>query len=217
MGTPIKTAEAIKEGLTAQHIATNLANYEAARTSFFVFSVDLRDPNDPERIPNGNLLKTNYTGSVEDAKIADMFDRSIAEEILKLNVTKCDVPHYEVAVNEYRRGNDIVKWAGTPTFNGGSLTVDDIVGLDTKSLLMSWLRLAYDPHTFKGGRMKDYKKTCTLTEYTQDYEEIRSWTLYGCFVTKITEDSFDRENDGKRQLTVEFSYDRAVMKLPEEE
>lgn len=59
--------------------------------------------------------------------------------------------------------------------------------------------------------MKDYKKTCTLIEYTQDYEQIRRWTLEGCFVTGIDEADFDRENDGKRQMTVSISYDTAIM------
>jgi hypothetical protein len=62
--------------------------------------------------------------------------------------------------------------------------------------------------------MKDYKKTCTLIEYTQDYEQVRTWTLEGCFITKIDEDDFDRENDGKRQLNVSISFDRAMMELP---
>jgi hypothetical protein len=59
--------------------------------------------------------------------------------------------------------------------------------------------------------MVDYKKNCTLIEYTQDYEQVRSWTLYGCWVKGLSEDSFDRENDGKRAITATIEYDRAVM------
>ena len=59
--------------------------------------------------------------------------------------------------------------------------------------------------------MKDYKKVCVLKEYTQDYELVRTWTLEGCFITKLTEGDFDRENDGKRKITVEISYDRATV------
>ena len=65
--------------------------------------------------------------------------------------------------------------------------------------------------------MRDYKKTCTLCEYTQDYELIRTWTLEGCFITKLTEDDFDRENDGKRQIQADFIFDRAIVELPDEE
>ena len=93
----------------------------------------------------------------------------------------------------------------------GSITIDDVVGLHVKDILYSWLYLAYDPHTRKGGRMKDYKKTCTLLEYTQDYQLIRYWTLEGCFIKGIDEGDFDRENDEVRQLTVSISFDRAMM------
>jgi hypothetical protein len=76
---------------------------------------------------------------------------------------------------------------------------------------MSWLYLAYNPNTRMGGRMKDYKKTAVLTEYTQDYEPIRNWNIEGIFITKISEGDFDRENDGKRKLSAEFVFDRATV------
>jgi len=190
------------ESLNTRHISSNLANYEAARNAFFTLIVD----------DLSNLLSPAYTGDPEAAAESDRLNDS--QNILRLNVTKAFVPHFSVGTEEYRRGNDVVKFATVPTWDGGTIEVDDVVGLDTKSILMSWLYLAYNPHTRKGGRMKDYKKTCTLCEYTQDYELIRTWTLEGVFVTKITEAEFDRENDGKRKLQVELSYDRALVDLP---
>ena len=186
-------------------ISENLSSYEAARSGFFILVVDGLD----------DLLKPNYRGEAENAEDSDRIKK--AQETFKLSVTKCPVPHFEIATNEYRRGNDVVKFAGVPTWNGGTITVADYVGLDTKSLLMSWLYKAYNPHTRKGGRMKDYKKTATLCEYTQDYELIRTWTIEGMFITKITEDDFDKENDGPRKLNVEFVFDRATVDLPDEE
>ena len=124
---------------------------------------------------------------------------------------KASVPNFKVETHSYRRGNDVIKFASTPTFEDGSITIDDVVGLHVKDILYSWLYLAYDPHTRKGGRMKDYKKTCTLLEYTQDYQLIRYWTLEGCFIKGIDEGDFDRENDDVRQLTVSISFDRAMM------
>jgi hypothetical protein len=34
----------------------------------------------------------------------------------------------------------------------------------------------------------------------------------GCFITKLTEGEFDRENDGRRKITADISYDRATVK-----
>lgn len=196
---------AFDESLNTTHISTNLRNYEAARSGFFTLVVDNLT----------NLLKPNFKGDAREATDADRIQN--AQTVLKLNVVAATVPQFSVGTEEFRRGNDTVKFATVPTWEGGSLTVDDIVGLDTKSLLISWLYLAYNPHTRKGGRMADYKKTATLCEYTQDYELIRTWTLEGVFITKVSDDEFNREQDGKRQLKVEFSYDRAIMDLPEVE
>lgn len=192
------------KSLNTTHISSNIANYEAARNAFFVLEVDFRGPDGKV-----NLLKPDYTGDPAAATESDYI--TDAQEILKLNVTKAPVPQFSVKTEEYRRGNDVVKFATTPEWEAGSIEVDDVVGLDTKSILMSWLYLAYNPNTRLGGRMKDYKKTCTLYEYTQDYELIRTWRLEGCFVTKVGGDPFDRESDGKRKVTADISYDRALV------
>lgn len=194
------------ESLSTRHISQNLSVYESARTGFFV--LDIHGLNE-------QLLSPDYTGDPAYAKPEDYLQ--IPEEVLRLNVIKFPLPHFSISTNEYRRGNDVVKFAGIPTWDDGEIVVDDIVGLDTKSVLLAWLYKAYNPHTRKGGRMKDYKKSATLYEYTQDYELIRSWNIEGIFITKLSEGEFDRENDGKRQITASFSYDRASVVLPKEE
>lgn len=191
----------MSNSLSALHISTNLANYEAARTGFFSLIVDDID----------NIVNAAYKGDPNEAADSDKIAR--AQEILKLNVIKAPVPHFSLTKQSYRRGNDVVNFAGVPEFKDGSITVDDVVGMDTKSILMAWQALAYNVYTRKGGRMKDYKKNCTLVEYTQDFEQVRSWTLYGCWIQDITEGEFDKENDGKRQITANIVYDRAEMNL----
>ncbi len=151
--------------LAAQHISTNLRNYEAARSGFFTFIVDDID----------NIIRADYVGDRTDEDSIGKSSRiEKAQESLKLNVTSASVPHFSLEILQYKRGNDIVKFAGTPTFDAGSISVDDVVGLDTKSILMAWQALAYDVKTRRGGRMVDYKKNCTLVEYTQDFQQIRS-------------------------------------------
>ena len=195
----------MSNSLSAMHISTNLANYEAARSGFFSLLV-----HDIE-----NIVRASYTG-VDTSAATDDDKIAVVQEVLKLNVVKAPVPHFSLNALEYRRGNDVVKFAGVPTFKEGSIVVDDVVGLDTKSILMAWQALAYNVHTRKGGRMKDYKKNCTLIEYTQDFEEIRRWTLYGCWVSDLNEGDFDKESTGdKRQITAKIEYDRAEMSLPE--
>ena len=193
----------MSNSLSASHISTNLANYEAARSGFFSLIVDDID----------NIIRASYTGDHAAATKSDKISK--AQEILKLNVTQAPVPHFSIKKESYRRGNDVVNFAGVPEFSDGEITVDDVVGMDTKSILMAWQGLAYNVHTRKGGRMKDYKKQATLVEYTQDFEQVRSWKLYGCWISNITEDNFNKEQDGKRAIRATIVYDRAVMELPE--
>lgn len=195
----------MSNSLSAKHISTNLANYEAARTGFFSLIVHDID----------NIIRATYTGDRQAATANDRIAK--AQKILKLNVVSAPVPHFKVTPHSYKRGNDTVNFAGTPEFNSGTLVVDDVVGLDTKAVLMAWQALTYDVYTRKGGRMKDYKKDCTLVEYTQDFEKVRSWNLYGCFITEITEDDFNKESDGKRQIKASILYDRAEMVRNEDE
>lgn len=191
----------VDKALGSYHIATELQNYEAARTAFFVLDVPTAQLS--------NLRKPTESG--DDDKTALKLNDANASDILRLNVTKTSVPQFSVETHEYRRGNDVVKFAGVPTWDSGTLEVDDIVGVNTKDIMISWLYLAYNPHTRMGGRMKDYKKTAYLREYTQDYVLIREWEIRGIFVKKVGDSEFDRENDGKRKLSVEFEYDMAVL------
>ena len=196
----------MSKDLSAQHISANLATYEAARSGFFSLIVSNID----------NIVRASYGGDRKDASSSDKISR--AQEILKLNVVQAFVPHFKLEALEFKRGNDTVKFAGVPTFNGpGTIKVDDIIdpSNDSKSVLMAWQSLAYDVYTRKGGRMKDYKKDCELIEYTQDFEQVRSWRLYGCWVSDIQEDDFNKESDGKRQITATIEYDRAEMIMPD--
>ena len=60
-------------------------------------------------------------GEKKIQKLTDKFCKDIDDlaalkekEILKLNVTKAPVPQFSVKTEEYRRGNDVVKFATTP-------------------------------------------------------------------------------------------------------
>ena len=193
----------MSNSLSAQHISTNLANYEAARSGFFSLIVDDID----------NIVKASYTGDHSAATNNDKISQ--AQEVLKLNVTNAPVPHFQLEKLSYKRGNETVNFAGTPSFQDGEITVDDVVGMDTKSILMAWQGLAYNVHTRKGGYMKDYKKQATLVEYDQNFTQIRSWKLYGCWISNIQEDNFNKEQDGKRAIRATIVYDRAIMEMPQ--
>ena len=194
------------ESLRAQHISTNLANYEAARSGFFTFIVNDLD----------NIIRADYTGdrSNEDS-IAPSSRIANAEEVLKLNVTQASIPHFSLEPLQYRRGNEVVKFAGVPTFDAGSISVDDVVGLDTKSILMAWQALSFNEGTEKVGKMSAYKKDCELVEYAPDNTIVRYWILKGCWISGIDEDNHSFDNSDRKTITATITYDKAQMRLPD--
>ena len=178
------------------HIASELG-YEHTRTGFFSFIVNDID----------NLVRSDF--GEEEPEDADIIKQGV--EKLKLSVIRATIPHFETNVLESRRGNSVVKYAGVPSFNGGEIVVEDYLGLNGKSILMAWQALTYDVINDLGGRAKNYKKNCTLIEYTQDYKKIRTWDLIGCWPSALSEDAYDKTNDGERTITATIQFDRAVM------
>lgn len=183
------------------HISSNLQDYEVARSNHFTFIVENLGP----------LVRSDF--ALENPEESDLLRDG--QEVIKLSVTKASVPHFSINPIEIRRGNSVIKMAGNPTFDAGTLECQDFVGLDTKSYLMAWHAKAYDVINDRGGRMVDYKHNCTLTEYTPDHKEIRHWELIGCWISAISEEDFDKAGDGDRKITCTIEYDRAIMHMPD--
>lgn len=180
----------------AYHLADNPELYDVQRENNFEFIVT--DIDDLVNVANGNVIPN-------------------AQTTLKFSVVSTSVPMFTQEVITVKKGNSTIKLAGVPTFGEGRLTVNDFIGADTKSALMSWQNLSYNVETEKVGRAADYKKTCYLIEYTPDYKQVRTWKLYGCWVAGLQNGDFNNENSGKKTVEATISYDKAVMELPDEE
>lgn len=182
------------------HLSDNPELYEIQRNNTFEFIVTGID----------NILRANSSeNDGTDAYIKN------ASQTLRFSVVQASVPMFSQDVINIKRGNSVMKAAGTPTFQDGQLVVNDYIGADTKSSLMAWQRLSYDVVTEKVGNMADYKKTCYLCEYTPDYKLVRTWKMIGCFVSGINQDSFNSEDGGKKTISATISFDRAYMEMPD--
>ena len=175
------------------HVNDNTKYYEPQRSTDFEFIVDGADIENLVSITTGERIYN-------------------AQEILRMAVIKCPIPHFKIQELTQRRGNSVTKFAGTPEFNGGNITVRDWIGVDTKGILMAWQHLAYDVNTDKTGILSDYKKNCTLIEYSPDKQVVRQWKMYGCWVSNIEEPDYDHEGSQQdRQITATIAYDKAVL------
>lgn len=189
------------ENIGTYHLANNPDLYEVQRSNTFEFVVtDIAD-----------LLRA---GAVEGDGRPLVNN---GQEVLRLSVVKAPIPNFKQEVLSVKRGNTVMKMAGVPTFDSGTLVVRDFIGADTKSVLMAWQKLSYDVKTEKVGRMSAYKKECTLVEYTPDWQMVRYWILKGCWVSGISQDDFDMESGETKTISATIEYDRAEMHLPDEE
>ena len=180
------------------HLADNPQLYEPARSNNFEFIVtDIDD-----------LI---YAGTDKNMPDDEKNHIKNGQEVLRVSVVSSSVPHFSLSKIEVKRGNNTINFAGTPTFDDGQLVLNDYMGARTKSILLAWQALAYDVTNEKVSRATNYKKDCTLVEYSPDYEEVlRTWTLKGCWISSLSEDAFSNEANDKRTVTATIVYDKAI-------
>ena len=181
------------------HLADNPRYFEVQRQNNFEFIVtDI----------NG-ITRAGATGDEKNAKITN------AQEMLRLSVSKSSIPHFSQEVINIKRGNSTLKYAGVPTFKEGSVEFHDFIGADTKAILMAWQNLSYNVMTEKVASIDNtpYKKDCYLIEYTPDYRKVRTWRLYGCWISDIQEGEYSNESGDKHLITATIQYDRAMIDM----
>lgn len=189
-----------RKDLGAWHLANNPQLYEVQRNNNFEFVVTgLED-----------LLRAGATGNEKDAYITN------AQEVLRVSVNKATVPHFTQEPIQIKRGNTTIKYAGVPQFGEGQLSFNDYIGADTLSVLMAWQNQSCDIGSERVGSLMrtNYKKLCYLIEYPPDYDApVRTWKLYGCWISSLSEGEFTMDNGDKHMIDCVIQYDRAELDL----
>lgn len=195
----------INKALSTYHLSTGVERvYQPAKGNFFEFIVE----------DLGDLLKPG----VDEELAEDQDYITNGQEVIRLTVHETTIPHFQLATLSIRRGNSVVKYAGVPTFEAGSLVCTDMIGAQSKAILEAWQNLAYNVLTDKGGRAytadgRGYKRNATLIEYTADHVRVRSWKLIGCWISNISEENYNMESDDIRRITCSIEYDRAIPEI----
>ena len=172
------------------HIANNATTYQPVRQNNFRFFITDEKFN--------SLLSSDGSQTFTDGR-----------DILDFSVVKFDVPHFSQETIEIKRGNSKVYYAGVPTWNEGSLVINDFYTADGKSILMAWQALSYNEANDTIPSSDVYKMTASVNEYLPDNTLVRSWDLEGCWVKEITEDGWDNESGNKKTVTAKIRFDRA--------
>lgn len=191
-----------KESLNpgAYHLANNKHLYEPQRSNNFELQVE--GLADLRRINTGELDSNAYIQN--------------ASNTITFSVVSVDVPSFSQSPINVDYGNNKIKFAGKPEWNSSHLVINDYIGADGKSVLLSWQALSYNPSTQKVGQSSEYKKDAYLMEYTPDYKLVRTWKLIGCWLSEVTPGSFDMASGDKKTVQAQVQYDYAIMEMEED-
>ena len=188
---PSTVTEPTSSPMGTYYLADNPQYYEPQRSNTFTFYVDGLD----------GILGATFFSSTDTSE----------SKALELSVKSSSVPHFNIDPILINRGNNVMKFAGKPTFDNGQIVVRDYIGANTKEIILAWQRLAYNVETEKVGLAKDYKKKGYLLEYTPDYQLVRTWVLEGCWVSGVSEDAYDHDSVSEKSMNVTIVYDRAYI------
>lgn len=194
----------IAANMIGRHIADHPEVFEPARSNCFELIIDdatdlLREGVDP-----ATALPSDYINNAMD--------------VIRLSCEDFPIPHYSLGTLEVRRVNSTIKFASTPTWDSGkSFKCTDFVGARTKDVLMALKARAYSINNDVMREAAEYKHTWTVNEYNVDYSKLlRSWKLYGAFITKLDEGDLSHDDNSLRRITVTIEYDRAKADTADE-
>lgn len=184
-------------------------NVNNATTQSSYHMADSPNLYEPQRSNNFEFIVSGLSNLVAPDGSGRSISEQAAQDSIRLAVVSSNVPNFSQSVIEVQRGNNTIKYAGTPSFDAGQIVCNDYIGLETKLVLEAWQSLSYNTATQKVGLAGDYKKECSLVEYTPDYQPVRKWTLRGCWISALSEDAFTNESNNKHTVTVTIQYDYA--------
>lgn len=202
--------QAMKYKLGTKHMIMN-NQYEPQRTNNFelqIVGLDgltyLKSAGNGEY--NVSLASVINTG---EATNRDALSNKIPSpaNYLKLSVKSFDAPNISVSNIEVAYANNKTKFAGVPSFEGGSVTFNDFLGIDTERILMGWFKQVYNPISQRIGRATDYKKVAFMIEYDPTGEFYRAWQLNGLWIASIQLGNFSQDSNNVREISCNFNYD----------
>lgn len=179
--------------LGTYYLADNPTHYEIQRSNNFVFYIEGLSDKGYLDIPQNTYAQSN------------------ASDVIRISCSKAFVPTFTQSVIQLKRGNNTLKFAGTPEFSNGQLQLNDFIGAGTSDVLYAWQQKAYNTLTEKVGLVTDYKKDAYLLEYTPDYQLVRTWKLFGCWISSLSFDEYNHESAEKHNVTATIEYDKAII------
>lgn len=195
-------------GVGAYHLASSPELYEVQRDNNFMFEISLTTNT------YGDEVKLRRAGTLDTDRDQVKYFAN-PDEIIRVSVNKASVPTYSQDPIEVNRGNTSIKYAGKIKFSDNiPIQLYDFIGAEVKDILVAWQSLSGNPYTEKVGHASDYKKEAFLTEYTPDYQIVRRWHLYGCWLSSLSFGDYKYEGGADVvQVNANVTYDKAYIEV----
>lgn len=136
---------------------------------------------------------------------------------LELIIQRAFLPKVSLQPIELRRGNDVLKFAGQATWEGGQLVVVDVLSRKELDVLLDWFNNTYNTETGEIGFAEDigdykgYKRAGTLYEYAADGKFERSWPLNGLWISSPDLGNLDMTQGALKELTFTIQIDPSPL------
>lgn len=136
---------------------------------------------------------------------------TVPAEIIRMACESVKIPSINVETTELRHGNEIVKVATNPSFDGGSIVMKDAIGADLEMAIWNWFSLVLDiENDSVMGLVVDYKKTTRLIQYSPNNSVSRTWKCSGVFPTSFDAGDLSYASPDKKLITCNLSVDKCI-------
>lgn len=131
-------------------------------------------------------------------------------EKIRMLVESVKIPSINLDTTELKQGNETVKVATNPSFDGGDISLKDAIGVDLEMAMWNWFTSVYDPNTGLMGLVTEYKKVMRLIQYSPNGATSRTWKCMGCFPTSYDAGELTYASPDKKLISATISVDKAI-------
>lgn len=137
------------------------------------------------------------------------------DNYLDLIIQRAFLPKVNLQVLELRHGNDAKKLAGVASWQGGQVTIMDVLSPKELNTLLKWFKQTYDSKTGAIGIAGEYKRKGYISEYAADGRLERRWPVEGLWISDLDPGVLDATNNSPKEITFTLQIDPPSQMEPE--
>lgn len=137
---------------------------------------------------------------------------------IDLVVQQAFLPKVSLNVIELRHGNETLKLAGAANWEGGTVTILDVLSKHELEAINDWFDQTYNYETGTvgfaddikdagGNTVKGYKKSGYITEYASDGKFSREWELHGMWISNLDPGALNAATAEGKEISFQIQID----------